>query len=307
MGRKTDLKPEKQRIVEFLSHGKTSLDISKLIHRDHRTVKRFIENSNKVRGRSDKGRFRKISRREISAVKKTLAKNPHSTSATIFHEAGIPSRSRAGQCKILWSIGKVRKPTIKPPLKQRHKLACLDWAKSCMKTNFENVLFTDESRATLDGLDGWMSGWLLNGTTQQSKIRRQQGSGGVMIWVGIVNNQIVGPFRVPDRVKMCAKLYVDFLQQNFLPWYKKQPLALKKKMIFMHDNAPSHTARYTRKALTKFGFKEACLMVWLACSPDLNPIENFWSLLKRNIYTKMASNTHQRIVFGKQFKAAQLL
>ena len=54
MGCKTDLKPEeKQRIVELLSHGKTSLDISKLIHQDHRTVKRFIENSNKVGGRLD--------------------------------------------------------------------------------------------------------------------------------------------------------------------------------------------------------------------------------------------------------------
>ena len=39
MGRKTDLKPEKkQRTAELLSHGKTSLDNSKLIHRDHRTV-----------------------------------------------------------------------------------------------------------------------------------------------------------------------------------------------------------------------------------------------------------------------------
>ena len=38
MGRKTDLKPEeKQRIVELLSNGKTSLDISKLIHRDHQS------------------------------------------------------------------------------------------------------------------------------------------------------------------------------------------------------------------------------------------------------------------------------
>ena len=116
MGRKTDLKPEKkQRIAELLSHGKTRLDISKLIRQNHRTVKRFIENSNKVRGRSDKGKFQKISRREISSVKKTLSKNPYSTSAKIFHEAGVPLRSRAGRC------------------------------------NFENVLFTDESRATLEG------------------------------------------------------------------------------------------------------------------------------------------------------------
>ena len=214
MGRKTDLKPEeKQRIVELLSHDKISSDISKLIHRNHRTVKRFMENSNKGRGGGDKGKFRKISRREISSVKKALSKNPHSTSAKIFHEAGVPSRSRTGRCKILRSIRKVTKPTIKPPLKQRHKLARLDWAKSGMKTNFEYVLFTDESRATLDGPDGWMSGWLLNGTTPQSKIRRQQGGGGVMIWAGIINNQIVGPFRVPDGVMMCAKSYVDFLKK----------------------------------------------------------------------------------------------
>ena len=132
-----------------------------------------------MRGRSDKGKCQKISRREISSVKKTLSKNPDSTSAKILHEAGVPSRSRAGRCKILRSIGKATKPTIKPPLKQKHKLARLDWAKSCMKTNFENVLFTDESRATRDGPDGWMSGWLLNDTTPQSKIRRQQGGGGV--------------------------------------------------------------------------------------------------------------------------------
>ena len=73
MGPKTDLKlEEKQRIVELLSHGKTSLNISKLFHRDHCTVKRCMENGNKGRERADKGKFRKICRREISSVKKTL-------------------------------------------------------------------------------------------------------------------------------------------------------------------------------------------------------------------------------------------
>ena len=111
-------------------------------------------------------------------------------------------------------------------MKQRHKLARLDWAKSSMKTNFENVLFTDESRATLDGPDGWMSGWLLNGTTPQGKIRRQQGGGGVMIWAGIINNQILGRFRVPDGVTMCAKSYVDFLKKiSFLGEDGKQYLS----------------------------------------------------------------------------------
>ena len=46
-----------------------------------------MENSNEVRGRADKGKFRKISRRKISSVKKTLSKNPHSTIAKIAKES----------------------------------------------------------------------------------------------------------------------------------------------------------------------------------------------------------------------------
>ena len=63
--------------------------------------------------------------------------------------------------------------------------------------------------------------------------------------LGRINWQSVGPFRVPDDLKMNAQSYTRFLQDNFIPWYHKQrPVSFKKKIIFMQDNAPSHAACY---------------------------------------------------------------
>ena len=97
MGRKSVLKPEaKKKITQLLSQGKTSVDISKIIHRDHRTVKSYIANSSKVRQRSDKVTFQKISRLEISFIKRAVAKKPHSTSFKIFGEAGVQDQEQDG-------------------------------------------------------------------------------------------------------------------------------------------------------------------------------------------------------------------
>ena len=52
----------------------------------------------------------------------------------------------------------------------------------------------------------------------------------------------------------------------------------------MHDNAPSHASRYTRDFLASNGFKDVKLMVWPPASPDVNPTENIWSMVKRKLY-----------------------
>ena len=46
--------------------------------------------------------------------------------------------------------------------------------------NFENVIFSDECHASLDGPDGLARGWVMNGVKTSHRMRRQQGGGGVL-------------------------------------------------------------------------------------------------------------------------------
>ena len=45
----------------------------------------------------------------------------------------------------------------------------------------------------------------------------------------------------------------------------------------MHDKAPVHTAQAVQGAFEELGTE---MMVWPPHSPDLNPIENIWTLVK---------------------------
>ncbi|KAF0034420.1 hypothetical protein F2P81_012178 [Scophthalmus maximus] len=117
-----------------------------------------------------------------------------------------------------------------------------------------------------------------------------------MFWAGIMGRELVGPFRVPDSVEMTSAKYVEFLTDHFLPWYKKKNRAFRSKITFMHDNAPSHAAKTTSVSLAAMGIKGEKLMVWPSSSPDLNPIENLWSILKQKIYK-----------VGRQFTSKQQL
>lgn len=125
-----------------------------------------------------------------------------------------------------------------------------------------------------------------------------------MIWAGIIGSELVGPFRVKDGVKMNSEAYCNFLDENLMPWLQRKRAAFRKEIIFMQDNAPSHSSRYSKGWLESKGIMGERLMEWPACSPDLNCIENFWSALKRKVYANGKQYTSKETLWKALQKAA---
>ena len=173
------------------------------------------------------------------------------------------------------------RPAKKPLLTAKNIRDRLSFCKRVKNWNCEmwsRVLFSDET--TIRQYDCRGSG----------TVRRPQGkrydpryvlptvrhSASVMIWGCFSMTGRGSLWFLPPNTTMKAENYLELLKDRL-----QLMMAIREASIFMHNGAPCHQAKSVKNWLT--GESIDVLSPWPGNSPDLNPIENPWKIVKDKV------------------------
>lgn len=110
----------------------------------------------------------------------------------------------------------------------------------------------------------------------------------VMVWA-VMSIKGPGRFCIVEGT-MRQEQYINVLKDRLLPqineWHPD------KDCIFMHDGAPCHKAKSVTKFLAEHQVRT---LPWPGNSPDMNPIENLWAIVKRRVRKTKITTKHELI------------
>ena len=84
-------------------------------------------------------------------------------------------------------------------------------------------------------------------------------------------------------------LYCDVLKEGVLPYIQKYNLNLEE-LLLLEDHDKKHTCNVATQWKDRRGVH---VMEWPGWSPDLNPIENLWSMMKPKVKARNSTSAQE--------------
>ncbi|GFX57978.1 hypothetical protein TNCV_4047371 [Trichonephila clavipes] len=163
------------------------------------------------------------------------------------------------------------------------------------EAEWNEVVFTDESRICLQHHDGRIRVWRHRGERMLNSCVMHHYTGltpGIMVWGGIGYHSRTPLVHIAGTLN--SQRYIsEVLEPVVLPYLQGFATA-----IFQQNNARPHVARIVQRFFVNHHIE---LLPWLAHSPDLSPIENMWSMVAQRL-TQIRPQLPHQINFGNVWK-----
>ncbi len=263
---------QKYKIIFMHEQNNSILSIAEELGINRHTVSKWIvrySNSNFKRLKGS-GRPKKCTNEIWLTISKEITDNKYITLGEIPNNIKNTIKLSISTIKTILNDNNYNYdyPIGRFPLSEEHKTTRLKYAIKYLNFDWTEVIFSDE-----------VAFWMSNKPSKRWHNKNIQDDHDILFkhsykinaWGAISINKTF-ELNIFTTI-MDAEKYINILETNFLPKYTNN-------LYFQFDNDPKHKSVKAKNFIIKHKIKT---IDHPPCSPDLNPIENIWGILKHKL------------------------